>query len=86
MDFQQRIVANNASDPDGVVKQAASVLEGSRKAGIPVIYVMHRGGALTEYAPDVELHPGVPPIDGEKIITKVRPGPFSSTDLEVTLR
>ena len=39
MDFQQRIVANNASDPDGVVKQAASVLEGSRKAGIPVIYV-----------------------------------------------
>ena len=27
MDFQQRIVANNASDPDGVVKQAASVLE-----------------------------------------------------------
>ena len=86
MDFQQRIVANNASDPDGVVKQAASVLEGSRKAGIPVIYVMHRGGALTEYAPDVELHPGVPPIDGEKIITKVRPGPFSTTDLDVTLR
>ena len=86
MDFQQRIVANNASDPDGVVTQAASVLEGSRKAGIPVIYVMHRGGALTEYAPDVELHPGVPPIDGEKIITKVRPGPFSTTDLDVTLR
>ncbi|SVE50463.1 uncharacterized protein METZ01_LOCUS503317, partial [marine metagenome] len=24
MDFQQRIVANNASDPDGVVTQAAS--------------------------------------------------------------
>ena len=37
MDFQQRIVANNASDPDGVVTQAASVLEGARKAGIPFI-------------------------------------------------
>ena len=74
MDFQQRIVANNASEPENVVKQAASVLDGARKAGIPVIYVMHRGGALTEYAPDVELHPGV------------RPGPFSTTDLDVTLR
>ncbi len=86
MDFQQRIVANNASEPENVVKQAASVLDGARKAGIPVIYVMHRGGALTEYAPDVELHPGVPPAEGEKIITKVRPGPFSTTDLDVTLR
>jgi len=86
MDFQQRIVANNASEPENVVKQAASVLDGARKAGIPIIYVMHRGGALTEYAPDVELHPGVPPAEGEKIITKVRPGPFSTTDLDVTLR
>ncbi|HCP24844.1 MAG: cysteine hydrolase [SAR202 cluster bacterium] len=86
MDFQQRIVANNASDPDGVVKQAAQVLDGARNAGIPVIYIMHRGGALTEYAPDVELHDGVKPAAGEPVITKIRPGPFSTTNLDVTLR
>ena len=60
MDFQQRIIANNASDPENVVKQASAVLQGARNAGIPVIYVIHRGGALTEYAPDVELHEGCP--------------------------
>ncbi|MDA0264857.1 MAG: cysteine hydrolase [Chloroflexi bacterium] len=86
MDFQQRIVANNASDPDGVVKQASQVLQGARGAGLPVIYVMHRGGALTDYAPDVELHEGVLPAEGERVITKIRPGPFSTTNLDVTLR
>ncbi len=86
MDFQQRIIANNASDPENVVKQASAVLEGARKAGIPVIYVMHRGGPFAEYAPDVELHEGVAPADGEVVITKTRPGPFSTTNLDVALR
>ena len=86
MDFQQRIIANNASDPENVVKQASAALEGARKAGIPVIYVMHRGGPFAEYAPDVELHEGVAPADGEVVITKTRPGPFSTTNLDVALR
>ncbi len=86
MDFQQRIIANNASDPENVVKQASAALEGARKAGIPVIYVMHRGGPFAEYAPDVELHEGVAPADGEMVITKTRPGPFSTTNLDVALR
>ena len=86
MDFQQRIIANNASEPENVVKQASAVLQGARSAGIPVIYVIHRGGALTEYAPDVELHEGVPPAEGEMVITKTRPGPFSTTNLDVVLR
>ena len=86
MDFQERIIANNASDPENVVKQASAVLQGARAAGIPVIYVVHRGGPFAAYAPDVELHEGVPPADGEMVITKVRPGPFSTTNLDVTLR
>ena len=86
MDFQQRIIANVASEPAAVVKNAARALDGARRAGIPVIYVVHRGGAFAEYAPDVELHDGVPPADGELVITKVRPGPFSTTALDVTLR
>ncbi len=86
MDFQQRIIANVASDPVAVVENAAKALDGARAAGIPVIYVVHRGGPFADYAPDIELHPGVTPADGEMVITKVRPGPFSTTALDVTLR
>ena len=86
MDFQQRIIANVASAADAVVANAAAALAGARAAGIPVFYIVHRGGAFAEYAPDVEIHPGVAPADGEPVITKVRPGPFSTTALDVTLR
>lgn len=86
MDFQQRIIANVATEPVAVVDNAARALAGARQAGIPVIYVVHRGGPFAEYAPDVELHEGVAPAEGELVITKVRPGPFSTTALDVTLR
>ena len=86
MDFQQRIIANVATEPAAVVENAARALAGARQAGIPVIYVVHRGGPFAEYAPDVELHDGVAPEEGELVITKVRPGPFSTTALDVTLR
>ena len=86
MDFQQRIISNVATEPEAVVENAAKALAGARAAGIPVIYVVHRGGPFAEYAPDVELHDGVAPAEGELVITKVRPGPFSTTALDVTLR
>lgn len=86
MDFQQRIIDNVASEPAAVVQHAAQALAGARRAGLPVIYVVHRGGAFAEYAPDVELHPGIAPAAGERIITKTKPGPFSTTNLDVTLR
>ncbi len=86
MDFQQRIIANVASDPVAVVENAARALDGARAASIPVIYVVHRGGPFADYAPDIELHEGVTPAEGELVITKVRPGPFSTTALDVTLR
>jgi len=86
MDFQQRIINNFASEPEAVVQNASAVLAGARRAGIPVIYVVHRGGAFEEYAPDVELHQGVLPAEGELVITKTKPGPFSTTALDVTLR
>ena len=86
MDFQQRIVNNVASESDSVVRNAAQVLQAARQAGVPVIYVVHRGGAFADYAPDVEIHEGVTPEEGETVITKVRPGPFSTTALDVSLR
>ena len=86
MDFQQRIINNVASDPQTVVQNASQALGAARQAGIPVIYVVHRGGAFQEYAPDVEIHQGVAPAPGELVITKTKPGPFSTTALDVTLR
>jgi nicotinamidase-related amidase len=86
MDFQQRIITNVASEPEAVIQNASAALAGARQAGIPVIYVVHRGFPYQEYAPDVELHPGVQPAEGELIITKTKPGPFSTTGLDVTLR
>ena len=82
-DFQQRIISNVASEPEAVVRNAARVLEGARAAGIPVIYVVHRGGPFAAYAPDVELHEGVAPVEGERVITKTRTAPFSTTSLDV---
>jgi nicotinamidase-related amidase len=86
MDFQQRIIGNFASEPQAVVENASQALQAARQAGIPVIYVVHRGGPFQEYAPDVELHEGVAPAPGEMVITKTKPGPFSTTGLDVTLR
>ena len=86
MDFQERIVNNVASDPERVVRNASQALQAARQAGVPVIYVVHRGGAFQEYAPDVEIHRGVSPAAGETVLTKTKPGPFSTTGLDVTLR
>jgi len=86
MDFQVRIINNVASDPEGVVQRAAQVLQGARQAGIPIIYVQHRGGPFQEDAPDVVIHPGVAPAAGERVLVKTKPGSFSTTPLDIMLR
>ena len=48
MDYQNDIVNNVAPDPQAVVRQAAQVLAGARKAGIPVIYIQRRGVVHTQ--------------------------------------
>ncbi len=86
MDFQNRIVNNVATDPEGVVRQASRTLDGARQAGIPVIYVVHRGGDFRADANDLGIHAGVAPKEGETIVTKTRTSPFSTTGLDVQLR
>jgi nicotinamidase-related amidase len=80
MDFQIRIVNNFASDPQGVLERAAQALHGARQAGIPVLYVVHRGGPFRDEAP------GVAPAPGETVVTKRKPGAFSTTGLDILLR
>ena len=85
MDFQIGIVGN-ASDPEGTVERAGAVLAAARAAGARVIHVMHRGGRFETDSPDVEIHPGVTPIEGETVLRKIRAGLFSTTGLDALLR
>ena len=86
MDFQNGIVSNAASDPASVVQHAAGVLASARAAGIPVIYVIHRGGRFAEDSPDTVIHAAVTPASGERVLQKTRAGAFSTTGLDVLLR
>ena len=86
MDFQNGIVSSAARDPQGTVERAASVLATARAAGAAVVHVVHRGGRFEADSPDAEIHPGVAPAEGERVISKTRAGSFSTTGLEVLLR
>ena len=86
MDFQNDIVSNFAQDPQMVVQKASQVLKGARQAGMPVIYVVHKGGRFEEPSTGAEIHPGVSPASGERVISKTKSGPFSTTGLDVILR
>lgn len=83
MDFQNGILSRT---PESVVQRAASVLKGARSAAVPVIYVMHRGGRFAADVPEAEIHPGVTPEPGERVLSKTKAGAFSTTGLDVLLR
>lgn len=86
MDFQNGIVGSAATDPKGVVERASMALLGARSAGIPVVYIVHRGGRFETASTESEIHPGVAPGPNERIISKTKAGSFSTTGLDVLLR
>ncbi len=86
MDFQSAIVNNYASDPQGVLRRASQALNGARATGIPVIYVIHRGGRFADESPDIAICPEVAPEPGDRILNKTKAGSFSTTGLDVLLR
>lgn len=86
MDYQNRVVSSVVQDPPGIVERAAQVLQAARQASIPVIYIVHRRAGADPTNPDGQVHPGVAPEPGELVIAKSKPGAFSTTGLDVTLR
>ena len=86
MDFQNEIVSNNAADPTAVVNKARQVLDKARNIGIPVIHVIHRGGRFEAPSEAAEIHPTVIPVEGERVLSKTKAGPFSTTGLDIILR
>jgi len=85
MDFHNRTVAN-ASNPKQVVEKASQVLNGARRAEIPVIYVIHRGRGFDPNSQEAAIHSGVSPLNGEVVLAKTKTSPFSTTGLDVMLR
>ena len=71
------------------LKEAASLLERYRKAGRPVIHIMHDAGSGTPYdvtAPIGQIAEIVAPIDGESVIVKKFPSAFEQTELDAELK
>ena len=86
MDYQNRVVSDVVSDPPGVTHRAASVLQAARRASIPIIYIVHRRPGTDPNSPDSQIHSDVTPAPGEQVFVKSKPGAFSTTGLDVTLR
>ncbi len=71
---------------DDSLKEAMAVLRRARKAGTPVIHVVHHGkpGAAL-FDPDrplVEIAEGLAPEPGEEVVIKTLPDAFAGTKLE----
>jgi nicotinamidase-related amidase len=77
---------------DGIepsIKEASILLERARKAGTPIIHVVHNGKSgspiFNPDGPYVEIVKPLTPKEGETVITKSLPNAFAGTDLEKTL-
>jgi nicotinamidase-related amidase len=74
---------------DGVLANIRMLLEQSRIAGTPVLFLQHSGAHDSVFAkgtPGWQIHPSVAPREGELVIEKHKPDSFYQTDLEQRLR
>ena len=84
MDYQNRMLNELSEEARTVIlKKANDILAKARSKSIPVIYIEGRGGPRT---PEMEIHPGVAPKEGEVVLTKQRVGPFTTTNLNEILK
>jgi nicotinamidase-related amidase len=72
------------------LEEAAKLLALARRAGVPVVHIVHHGkpgAALFDPAgPGSQILPAVAPVDGEIIIVKGLPNSFAGTGLDQTLK
>jgi nicotinamidase-related amidase len=92
IDVQQGMFSNSELQPyDGeeTVSRIASLLDRSRKAGLPVIFVQHDGGAghpLDSACSGFPFHSDLSPNPGETVMIKSRCNAFHGTDVEAVMR
>jgi nicotinamidase-related amidase len=76
---------------DDAVAEAARLLEAARRAGTPVIHIVHHGrkgggGLFDPDGPNAAILSAVAPRDGETVLPKSLPNAFAGTELEAALR
>jgi len=77
--------------PDKALAAGAKILAKAREAGLTIVHVRHIAKApgatfFVEGTPGSEIHQGVAPRTGEKIIIKHFPNSFRETELDSVLR
>ena len=90
VDLQQGMFSQKQAPHEGeaVLARVASLLGRARAAGVPVLHVRHDGGPgdpLERGTAGWEIHPAVPPRDGEPVIDKDRCSAFDRTDMQARL-
>lgn len=84
MDYQNRQLSNFSEEfQNEILRKANDVLDGCRSRNMPVMYVEVVRGDRT---PEIAIHDAVVPKSGEKVFTKSRTGPFSTTDIDAVLK
>jgi len=72
------------------IEEAAKLLALARRAGVPVVHIVHHGkpgGALFDpTGPGSQIVPAVAPVDGEFIVAKGLPNSFAGTELHERLQ
>jgi nicotinamidase-related amidase len=74
---------------EAALKEAATLLQRFRKAGRPVIHIMHDAGSGSPYdiaAPIGQIADVVAPVAGETVIVKKFPSAFEQTELDAELK
>ncbi|WP_448202621.1 cysteine hydrolase family protein [Azospirillum sp. sgz302134] len=74
---------------EAAVAEGARLLTLARKAGVPVIHIVHQGkpGGLFDLdGPMGAIIPAVAPVEGEPVLAKRLPNSFAGTELEAKAR
>jgi nicotinamidase-related amidase len=91
IDCQMEYVSGGLALPgvDEALDEVLQITAKARRAGAPIIHVVHRGqaGGLFDLdGPGGQIAPQAAPADGEKIVKKPLPNAFARTELDDVLR
>ena len=84
VDVQNGVVAGS-HERDAVIANIATVLEGARRHGAPVIWVRHSSEELVKGGDGWQIVPELTPLEGEPIVEKTYGDAFEDTSLEEVL-
>jgi nicotinamidase-related amidase len=78
-------VVSEAYERDVIVARIQKLVERSREAGVPVVWVQHSDEGLVKNSPEWEIVPELVPAEGEARVYKNYRNSFEATDLETVL-